>query len=245
MFNPLENEALDLWFQRLNAPLKRLPPQERAELHQEVRQHLEALVAANEELGSSPQEAWEHALAQFGDPTRIGRRLAWEWRRGRGWVSPDMAAVLYGLGITAAAFFGVTLALGASCAINGWGAFVNEHSEAVFGNAYLALVSVLSGAAVGRRHPMQALTGAFYSATLLPILPMTVFMDAACFFGHERVSVTLGINLILFVFGGIWLLLSGGAAYVASARQRRHWYRPRLADFKLALPADWKKQITW
>ncbi len=83
MFNPSENEALDQWFQRLNAPLKRLPPQERAELHQEVRQHLESLVAANEELGSSPQEAWELAMTQFGDPARIGRRLAWE--SGGGW----------------------------------------------------------------------------------------------------------------------------------------------------------------
>ncbi len=72
MLNPSENEALNQWFQRLNAPLKCLPPQERAGLHQEVRQHLESLAAANEELGSPPQEAWELAMIQFGNPPRLG-----------------------------------------------------------------------------------------------------------------------------------------------------------------------------
>ena len=83
MFNQLESRALDQWFQRFNTALRRLPAAERADLHQEVRQHLDSLVAANEELGSSPDEAWELALAQFGDPARIGRRISWEpsgWR---------------------------------------------------------------------------------------------------------------------------------------------------------------------
>ena len=244
MSSPLNDPQVEQWFQRFNAPLKRLSAEERAELHDEVRQHLDALVAANEELGSSPQEAWEHALTQFGDPARIGKRLAWEWRRGKGWVSPDMAAVLYGLGITTAAFFGVTLAVYASWLAvypSHWATFVNEHSEAVFGNAYLAVVPVLLGSAVGRRHPKQALTGAFYSAALLPVLPAMTLMEAVCIFGHERVGVTLGINLMLFVFGGIWLLLSTGAAYLASARRHRHWYRPALTDFKLTLPGGWLK----
>lgn len=236
MFNPLQNEALDEWFQRFNAPLKRLPTEERAELYAEVRQHLDALVAANEELGSPPEEAWELALVQFGDPGAIGRRLAWEWRRGRGWISPDMTAVLYGLGITAATFFGVTLVLNSSWLWSGWWAFLSVHSEAVFGTAYMATVPVLTGAAVGKKFPKQALTGAFYSAALLPILPVTVFMEVACLFGHERVGVTLGVNLILFVLAGAWLLLSGAAAYVASARKRRQWYCPRRADFTLTLP---------
>jgi len=241
MFSPLNDPQVEQWFQRFNAPLKRLPAEERAGLHFEVRQHLEALVAANEELGSTPQEAWEHALAQFGDPARIGRRLAWEWRRGKGWVSPDMTAVLCGLGITAAAFFGVTLALNSSWLWTGWWAFLSVHSEAVFGTAYMAIIPVLTGTAVGKRFPNQALTGAFYSAALLPILPVTVFMEAACLFGHERVGVTLGVNLILFVLADAWLLLSGGAAYVASARKRRQWYRPRLADFRLTLPRKQRK----
>ena len=100
MFNPLENEAAEAWFNRLNAPLKRLPAEERVALHQEVRQHLDALAAANEELGSSPEEAWKHALEQFGDPTRIGRRMAWEWRCSHSLFSSEMRAVLYGMANT-------------------------------------------------------------------------------------------------------------------------------------------------
>ena len=57
MFSPLNDPQVEHWFQRLNAPLKRLPAEERTQIHQEVRQHLEALAAANEELGSSPEEA--------------------------------------------------------------------------------------------------------------------------------------------------------------------------------------------
>ena len=236
MFSPLNDPQVEEWFQRFNAPLKRLPAEERANLHHEVRQHLESLVAANEELGSSPQEAWGLALTQFGDPARIGRRLAWEWRRGRSRVSPDMAAVLHGLGITVAAFFGITVALNSSWLWSGWWAFLSVHSEAVFGTAYLSIIPVLVGASLGKRFPMQALTGAFYSALLLPLLPATVFMEAAGFFGHERVGVMLGVNLILFVLGGLWLLLSGSAAYVVSACKRRQWYRPRRTDFLLRLP---------
>lgn len=62
MLSSLNDPSLDQWFQQFNAPLKRLPVEERAQLHTEVRQHLEALVAANEELGSTPEEAWAHAL---------------------------------------------------------------------------------------------------------------------------------------------------------------------------------------
>ena len=44
MFSPLENESVDTWFQRFNAPLKNLPAEERILLYQEVRQYLESLV---------------------------------------------------------------------------------------------------------------------------------------------------------------------------------------------------------
>ncbi len=238
MFNPLENEALDEWFQRLNAPLKRLPAQERAELHQEVRQHLEALVAANEELGSSPQEAWEHALAQFGDPAHIGRRLAWEWRRGQGWVSQDMAAVLYGLGMqiawTVALMFAGVILL-SSCGLYNDGVAINL--------LYYALVPTVTGVSIGRKFPLQGLTGAFYSSLALPVLPTALGVEAAALLHHEAPGVLLGLDLQLALLTVCWLGCSCGAAYLASARKRQQWYRPQWADFKLALPADWKKQI--
>lgn len=79
MLHQPNDEQLDHFFQRLNKPLKRMPQPARAELHQELRQHLDALIAAHEELGSSPEEAFELALRQFGDPAKVGRKLWWEW----------------------------------------------------------------------------------------------------------------------------------------------------------------------
>ena len=226
MFNPLQNEALDQWFQRFNAPLKRLPAEERAELHQEVRQHLESLVAANEELGSPPQEAWEHALMQFGDPARIGRRLAWEWRRGRGWVSPDMTAVLYGLGahvvIASALIFCTVLVMTVFQ--------LYDNSGTTFIVEYLVGVPTLVGAAIGRRFPDRALTGAFHAAVAWPLLPLMV----ACAVSMTRLNIPDLLSVML--WPAAWLTLGCGAAYVASARQRRQWYRPTLADFALRLP---------
>ncbi len=235
MFSPLNDPQVEQWFQRLNAPLKRLPAQERAELHQEVRQHLEALVAANEELGSSPQEAWGHALQQFGDPAHIGRRLAWEWRRSQGWVSPDMAAVLYTLG--AHIVFTAFLIL---CTVLVMTAFqVYDKAGTVFTLEYLVGVPTLAGAAVGNRFPNRALTGAFYAAVAWPFFPFMVgaAMSTTCLHFADLLQVVL--------WPAGWLMLGCGAAYLASVRRRRQWYRPRLADFTLALPADWKKQINW
>ena len=81
MFSQFDNEEVEAYFNRLNAELKKMPPEDRAEMHQEIRQHLEALAAAHEELGATPREAAEAALRQFGDPIKIGRRLFREWKQ--------------------------------------------------------------------------------------------------------------------------------------------------------------------
>ena len=218
MFNPSENDALDRWFQRLNTPLKRLPAEERASLHLEVRQHLESLVAANEELGSSPQEAWEHALSQFGDPTRIGRRLAREWRRGQSQISPDMAAVLYGLGAQVVSvpilFFCTALVMVIF--------HLDDPSGDMFTVELFVGVPILAGAAVGRRFPDRALTGALYAVIAWAIL-LVIAVDYSDLLPAMLLPTT-------------WLMLGCGSAYLASAHRRRQWYRPRLADFALRLP---------
>jgi hypothetical protein len=228
MFSPLNDPQVEQWFQRLNAPLRRLSVEERAELHSEVRQHLEALVAANEELGSSRQEAWEHALAQFGDPTRIGRRLAWEWRRGKGWVrsdvSPDMGAVLYGLGASTVAYAGISRAYVFLCTPARYGEFLNSHKE-IMALAMSVAFPILMGLMVGRKCPMRALTGALYAALLWPALPLAV---TATDLGPVELHQLL-------IWECSWLTLSSGAAYLASVT-KRGWYRPSWADFNLTLP---------
>ena len=235
MLNSHDNEDLDNWFQRLNTPLKRLSQAERTELHAEVRQHLGALAAANQELGSSPEEAWEHALTQFGDPGKFGRRMAWEWRRGQGWVSPDMAAVLYGVGIHAAASAGLVVLF---CVVSLLDYFSGVRllglgAGGLMTAGYFIGVPAWTGFALGRKYPQRALTGAFYAALALPVLPLLTAAIASVL----QSPAEMGASLVEAVGIGVDLVLvTCGAAYVASARVRREWYRPDLANFKLALP---------
>jgi hypothetical protein len=234
MFSPLNDPQMEQWFQRLNAPLKRLPAADRIELHEEVRQHLYALVAANRELGSSPQEAWEHALTQFGDPTRIGRHLAWEWRRGRGWVSAEMAVVLCGVGLHLAASAGL---IALFCIVSFLDYFF---SERILGRGagwlmtagYFVGVPVLTGLRLGCKYPRQALTGAFYALLALPVIPL---LSAAGLSALQTPEEMWREAVVITGVSAGMLSLTCGAAYLASVT-KRGWYRPSLADFKLTLP---------
>ena len=235
MFSPLENEELDRWFQRLNGPLKRLPDSERRELHLEVRQHLEALAKANEELGSSPEEAWRYALIQFGDPARIGRRMAWEWRRSQGWMSLDMIAVLYGAGVHAAAAAGLVVLF---CVVSILDYFFGERilgrgTGWLMTAGYFVGVPVLTGFKLGRKYPSLALKIALHTAFVLPILPTLIGLTAAISQGMCYEFLVIFMYCSAMFFG--WLVLTCGAAYFASVT-KRGWYRPTLDDFKITLP---------
>ncbi len=233
MFSPLENEELDRWFQRLNAPLKRLPADERQQLHEEVRQHLEALVKANEELGSAPEEAQKFALRQFGDPARFGRRMAWEWRCSHSLFSPEMMAVLYGIGIHAAAAVGLMLLCLLKDLLNYSGVSV-PGTSGLLTYGYLVGIPLSTGWMVGRKYPREALMGAFHAPLVVLILPTLIGLAAAI---SQEVCYQYLLIFVscLAVFSG-WLLLACGAAYLASVT-KRGWYRPSWADFKITLPS--------
>jgi len=72
---------LDAYVAQLDRHLARLPAWRREEELREIRQHLEALVMAYQELGSSEGEAVALALAQFGPPAQNARDLCRVWRR--------------------------------------------------------------------------------------------------------------------------------------------------------------------
>lgn len=237
MPSPLNEPHSEDWFRRFNAPLRRLPAEERTALHAEVSQHLDQLAAANQELGSSPEEAWALALTQFGEPAKIGRRLAWEWRRGKGFVSPDMAAVLYGLGAhlasTALLFLGTLLVMRTLRLYDNTGAAATWE--------YLLAVPLLTGTAIGWQFPRRAITGAFYAVVAWPFLPTMAVLALSA----TRLSFADFSAILLWPLA--WPILGCGAAYLASARKRQEWYRPRWADLKLECPthADFKKQVKW
>ncbi len=67
----------------LDAICAGLPPETPAnavlEMRQEMQGHLQAAVIAMQELGYSPEQAVEHALAQFGKPQVVARQWQEEW----------------------------------------------------------------------------------------------------------------------------------------------------------------------
>lgn len=231
MLNPFEDEALDRWFQRFNAPLKRLSAEERAELHQEVRQHLEALAAANVELGSTSEEALQHALVQFGNPTRIGRKMYQEWQHGRTESCADMKAIMFGYGLQA-----IRGVVGQSLFFypqNGTLSHLNPLLLWMLGFPATALI----GFGIGRKYPQQALK----SALLWPFLwPVGLWAEATILYngGWMHLSMLEPLPRVLLDsvhYNATTALLSCAVAYLASIT-KRGWYKPSLADFKLTLP---------
>ncbi|MGI4790903.1 MAG: permease prefix domain 1-containing protein [Janthinobacterium lividum] len=241
MFSPLENDSLDNWFQRLNAPLKRLPAEERTQLHQEVRQHLEALAAANEELGSAPEKAWEQALIQFGEPTKFGKRMVWEWRCKHGFLSPQVGAILYGIAVCSASMVALAIVNWLVVAVPYWVTYwvmniiLNSNPSPLLPCGLLG-IPVVTGAVIGLKYPREALKGAFYAACIWPGLPALALFSCMlqpCLISPVQIYWP---NFLLACFAfPVWLTLTCGAAYLASV-MKRGWYRPTWDDFKLTLP---------
>src|SRR3712207_2488794 len=63
---------IDDYLDHLYAPLVgRVPYEVRQQFRSELQTHLEALVAAREEVGASHEQAVREALTQFGDPRLV------------------------------------------------------------------------------------------------------------------------------------------------------------------------------
>jgi hypothetical protein len=85
------NARLDDYLDRVVAPLvDDVPLARRRELRAELGAHLDALVDAHLELGSTPEEALAAAIKQFGSPRQVGKYWLREWRRERK-TPPDSA----------------------------------------------------------------------------------------------------------------------------------------------------------
>lgn len=234
MFNPLENEAVEEWFENFNARLRRLPAEERSQMQLEVRQHLEALAAANEKLGSSPEKAWEQALEQFGDPAKIGDRLLCEYQESRsgpysGLIAVGFGMVLYLLwfGLHWLGFMMPTLLLRYQSSI-----WYSPPLNALFTHAFPLLIPFI----IGRTYPFQAIKGAFYANVLMILVENGWFLFIVV--SHPGIilpqpwPIMMAERLPLNI---AWSLGFSMVAYLASVT-KRGWYRPSLADFTLTLP---------
>ena len=242
MFSPLNDPHVADWFRRLDAAWRRMPAEEQARQREEVQQHLEALAAANEELGSSPEEARQFALSQFGDPSKFGKRMAWEWQRKQGFIGPQIASVFYGIVICSASMFAVA-------AID-WLVTASLHFVMNITLTYDPFPSVTCGAlgipivtgvAVGWKYPRHALKGASYAACLWPLLPafaLFLRMLQPCLVSPMHIYWP-NFAIACFAFP-VWLFLTCGASYFASVT-KRGWYKPSWEDFKITLPSRTKQ----
>ncbi len=237
MFSQFDNEEVDAYFHRLNAQLKKMPSEDRAEMHQELRQHLDALTAAHEELGATSQEAAEAALRQFGDPVKIGKRMVREWRETHyGGVKRTVLAALFAPSLLLMFFF--AWALFQLQITSEWVAFV------------LAILCppLLAGGIAGLCFPRNGLVGSVYgfSIPISLLLGYNVFLATAAS-GHSLL-MTSNLDdealqsLHRLQVSGLYALfiLSVGvlSAYTASALRQKKFYRLHRADFRF-----WARQV--
>ena len=214
MFSPLNDSKVIEWFQRLDTAWKRMPDEERTRQREEVQQHLESLVAAKVAEGQASDEAWNTALTQFGDPAQFGRKLYREWKQSKVGFRAEMFAILFALELQVLirlffVLFGFMMVVGIpplACVL-----------------LYLACFP-LACVFVGRRYPMQAIKGMFYSGLLCSL-----------WMGVEYQTSPVRFLASTFIVVSFQVLI----AYLASVT-KRGWYRPTLADFKLTLPGRWQ-----
>jgi uncharacterized integral membrane protein len=72
----MANSQINHYLEIMEGRLKQLSPAQRQEEIQEIRQHLEALVAGHRMAGLSEEEAEKAAIRQFGHAEQVGQELS-------------------------------------------------------------------------------------------------------------------------------------------------------------------------
>ena len=237
MFSPHDSPAVEDWFRRLDAAWQRLPAEERTSQREEIQQHLEGLVAAKVAQGQPNEAAWEATMRQFGDPTQIGRKMYSEWRLGHSWLRSDLAAVFCAVSIS------LVLMTLSSFLLHLW--VHSQASQSVPWAVRLSLsfgVATTVGLVVGLQYPLQASKATLYGISLVYMWTWATWLLRTAQAPVEQVmQVSLLIGAAA-LYATLWIAISVSAAYLASVT-RRGWYKPSLADFKLA-PLPKKRKIT-
>jgi hypothetical protein len=216
--SPLEKRARDPLIEvYLGEVSDRLPhgmtPVCRLEQRAELRDHLEALVDAHQELGADEDRAVLAALKQFGSAEELGHRLSQEWKR-----SAHVRASAGEL-VTAA---GVCLGM-----MSVWGLYSGwptvDLGLGAFGPAFDALLPCVAGYFWARRFPRFgspgiALLAALLAAAMLPLPPEYQGLTAL----HLAARALLVMK---------WAIVGGGAAglTVTLRALADRWRKRRLA----------------
>ena len=150
--------------------------------------------------------------------------------------SSEMTAVLYGIGIHAAAALGFVLLCLFRDLLNYSGVSV-PGTSGLLAYGYLTGVPLFAGWMIGRKYPREALIGAFHAPLVVLILPTLIGLAAAISQGMSYQYLVILVTCIV-AFSG-WLLLTCGAAYLASVT-KRGWYNPMWEDLKITLLKRWR-----
>jgi hypothetical protein len=187
----------------------------RSELRAELQGHLESLVVAYQELGSSPEAAVRAALAQSGDPELISREWVREWER----ILPPRKApsAWRSLLVAAGAFgFATNLALGLLVAVQDTGVLNQPWHYGLFYTVLAAVLPFLAGLTTGLLSPVRP-ARAVCSALVLLIPPTTLVLPWLLRYTPLDVALVIGWLQSLF-----WIPIGCGAAALGSRLRTRH-----------------------
>src|SRR5947209_10751847 len=164
------NQQVEEYLDHVYAPLVGVVPYpRRQELRTELREHLEALVATHEELGSTREAAVRMALRQFGPPRDLARLWTREWAHA---VAPPRHEPAWRA-------MGIGLGCFGAASLVGLGAFwvdrVSAGSFSPVGRDFLWLLGLYllplaAGLATGFRARARHSLGAFLALALLILL---------------------------------------------------------------------------
>lgn len=151
------HQRLEQYLNELAVRLNSLPAYQRDEELAEVRAHLEAMIAANQELGDTEEEAVHAALRQFDASRKLGQGLARTWRRGqrRTWRETLSGAAICAAGC----YWGISSVI----TLVFYPMVATTPSEAarskVLNLAFYVLLPILPGLVTGLATPKRAVIG--------------------------------------------------------------------------------------
>ena len=211
------HERLETYLVRVEQRLHLLPLEKRYLEIQELRGHLQAMVAYRMERGESEDEAVTTALQQFGSPRSVGNSLrqAW-WGRESWWRLPIAMATTY-IGFVMAYLLGFTGAARAGDILMSWltGLHVAGGPDAWFRMGYQAVTYAFiflivvappflagcCGGAIAPRRTSDYWVLSIGSMTGLFCL-QTIRGDA---FGTNVLNLLVPISVVLACAGARWM----------------------------------------
>jgi uncharacterized membrane protein len=227
MFSQFDNDNVEVYLKRLNSQLKRMPAEERAEVHQELRQHMDALIAAHMELDATLCQATDAALEQLGNPKQIGRRLFREWQQtafpGERQVLPAILTVLM---IHFACILGSLLI----DQENWMSPILNQLPAWLLPYTILVAPPLVAGIVAVRRFPLGGLKGVILGHLGIPLMMLiTIFYGGTTGTFFDMAHDSSGIIRMILLASSIWMGLGCGAGFLTRLiGQKRLGNRRRL-----------------